>query len=142
MTSRRRSDLVESLLLDLVLLVIGGLLGLIGCFLVPLRLGGGVEGLAAGIALVGNFGSGLLGGLGNRSRRSALAPGVGWFVAVGVISSLAPGGDVIIPGKLPVDPGVVTVGEAFLILGIAGAIGALVVTSFYTRRPDAPTHSQ
>jgi hypothetical protein len=141
-TSSRRGDLVEGLLLDLVLLLIGGLLGVIGCFLVPLRLGGGVEGLAVGVALIGNFGIGLLGGLGNRSFRSALAPGLGWLVAVGVISSVAPGGDVIIPGKLPVDPGVVTVGEAFLILGVAGAIAAMVVTSFYTRRPDAPTHSE
>jgi hypothetical protein len=139
-TSSRRGDLVDGLLLDLVLLVIGGLLGVIGCFLVPLRLGGGVEGLAVGIALIGNFGTGLLGGLGNRSVRSAVAPGLGWFLAVGVISSLAPGGDVIIPGRLPVDPGVVTVGEAFLILGVAGAIAAMVVTAFYTRRPDAPTH--
>jgi hypothetical protein len=142
-TSSRRGDLVEGLLLDLVLLLIGGLLGVIGCFLVPLRLGGGgIEGLAIGVALIGNFGTGLLGGLGNRSVRSALAPGLGWFLAVGAISSLAPGGDVIIPGKLPVDPGVVTVGEAFLILGVAGAIGALAVTAFYTRRPDAPTHSE
>jgi hypothetical protein len=139
-TSSRRADLVEGLLLDLVLFAIGGLLGVIGCFLVPLRLGGGVEGLAIGIALIGNFGTGLLGGLGNRSVRSAVAPGLGWFLAVGVIASVAPGGDVIIPGKLPVDPGVVTVGEAFLILGVVGAIAALVVTSFYTRRPDAPTH--
>jgi hypothetical protein len=141
-TSSRRGDLVEGLILDLVLLVIGGLLGVIGCFLVPLRIGGGVEGLAVGIALIGNFGTGLLGGLGNRSVRSAVAPGLGWFLAVGVISSLAPGGDVIIPGRLPVDPGVVTVGEAFLILGVAGAIAAMVATAFYTRRPDAPTHPE
>jgi hypothetical protein len=141
-TSSRRGDRVEGLLLDLVLLLIGGLLGLIGCFLVPLRLGGGVEGLAIGIALIGNFGSGLLGGLGNRSMRSALAPGLGWFLVVGVLSSVARGGDVLIPGKLPVDPGVVTVGEAFLIVGVAGAIAALMVTAFYTRRPDAPTHTE
>jgi hypothetical protein len=141
-TSSRRGDLVEGLFLDLVLLVIGGLLGVIGCFLVPLRLGGGVEGLAIGIALIGNLGTGLLGGVGNRSVRSALAPGLGWFLAVGVISSLAPGGDVIIPGKLPVDPGVTTVGVLFLFLGVAGAVAALAVTAVYTRRLHAPTHSE
>jgi hypothetical protein len=139
-TSSRRGDLVEGLFLDLVLLVIGGLLGVIGCFLVPLRLGGGVEGLAIAVALIGNLGTGLLGGVGNRSVRSALAPGLGWFLAVGVISSLAPGGDVIIPGKLPVDPGVTTVGVLFLFLGVAGAVAALGVTAVYTRRVDAPTH--
>jgi hypothetical protein len=138
-TSSRRGDLVEVIVLDLVLLAVGGFLGLIGCFLVPLRLGGSVEGLAVVIALVGNFAVGVLGGFGTRSTRSALLPGVGWFVVVGVVSLLAPGGDVIIPGKLPEDPGVVTVGEAFLILGVAGAIAAIAVTALYTRRQDAPT---
>lgn len=142
MTSSRRGDLVEGLLLDLVLLLIGGLLGLIGCFLVPLRLGGGIEGLAIGIGLIGNFGVGLLGGLGNRSMRSALAPGLGWFFVVAVLSIVAPGGDVIIPGKLPTDPGVVTVGETFLVVGVVGVIAALSVTSLYTRRPDAPRHTE
>jgi hypothetical protein len=138
-TSSRRGDLVEVIVLDLVLLVVGGFLGLIGAFLVPLRLGGGVEGLAAVIALVGNFAVGVLGGLGTRSMRSALLPGAGWFLVVAVISLLAPGGDVVIPGKLTQDPGVVTVGEAFLILGVAGAIAAIAVTGVYTRRQDAPT---
>jgi hypothetical protein len=139
-TSSRRGEVVEALVLDLVLLVVGGFLGVIGAFLVPLRLGSGIEGLAAVIALVGNFGAGLIGGLGNRSVRSAVAPGLGWFLAVAVISTVAPGGDVIIPGKLPVDPGVVTVGVFFLFLGVAGAIGALAVTALYTRRLNAPTH--
>jgi hypothetical protein len=131
--------LVEVVVLDALLLVIGGFLGLIGCFLVPLRLGGGVEGLAAVIALVGNFAAGALGGVGTGSMRSALLPGVGWFMAVAVISLVAPGGDVIIPGKLTQDPGVVTVGEAFLVLGVAGALAAIAVTALYTRRQDAPT---
>jgi hypothetical protein len=138
-TSSRRGDLVEGVVLDLVLLAAGGFLGLIGCFLVPLRLGGHIEGLAVVIGLVGNFGVGMLGGLGARSVRSALAPGLGWFLVVALVSVVAPGGDVIIPGKLAEDPGVVTVGEAFLILGVAGAIAAIAVTSVYTRRQDAPT---
>jgi hypothetical protein len=139
-TSSRRGELVEVLVLDLVLLLIGGFLGLIGSLLVPLRLGGDVEGLAVVIAMVGNFAVGVLGGLGAGSMRSALAPGVGWFLVVGVLSLPARGGDVVIPGKLTQDPGVVTVGEAFLVLGVAGAIAAIAVTAFYTRRRDAPTH--
>jgi hypothetical protein len=136
--SSRRADRVETLVLDVVLLAVGALLGLIGCFLVPLRIGNGIEGLAAAIALVGNAVVGLLGGIGTRSTRGAMLPGIGWFVVVAAINLVAPGGDVIIPGKLPVDPGVIDVGYAFLVLGIVGVIGAISLTSLYTRRLSAP----
>lgn len=142
-SSRRRGERVEALLLDVVLLAVGGFLGLIGSFLVPVRLGGGgIEGLAVAIALLGNFGIGLLAGFGTRSSRGALVPGIGWFLVVAAVSAYAPGGDVIIPGKLAVDPGIATVGSAFLILGVVGVIAAISVTSLYTRRQVAPTHTE
>jgi hypothetical protein len=141
-TSNQRGDRVEGLLLDLILLAVGALLGLIGCFLIPLRLAGGTEGLAAGIALIGNFAAGLLGGLGARSVRSALAPGIGWFLVVAGVGVFQPGGDVVIAGKLPVDPGIVTVGLAFFLLGVLGVIAAIFATTLYTRRQDAPTHTE
>jgi hypothetical protein len=140
-TSSRRGDRAERLLLDLVLVAVGGLLGLIGSLLVPLRIGS-TEGLAAGIALVGNFAVGLIGGLGTRSARGALVPGVGWFLVVAVVSVYAPGGDVIIPGKILADPGIAKVGVAFLLLGVVGVIAAIFGTALYTRRPETPTHSE
>lgn len=142
MPSNRRADRVETLVLDLVLVAIGALLGLIGSFLVPLRLGNGVEGLAAVIALVGNAAVGLLGGFGARSTRSATLPGVGWFLAVIAINMVSRGGDVIIPGSLPVDPGIVVVGYAFLALGLVGAGLAISATEIYTRRLEPPRHTE
>jgi hypothetical protein len=136
-SSSPRGDRVEALALDVVLIAVGGLLGLFGAFLVPVRLGHGVEGLAA---VVGNLAIGLLGGYGRRSSMGALLPGVGWFLVVAAISVLSPGGDVIIPGSLPVDPGVPYVGYAFLVLGIVGVIAAMSATSLYTRRREPPTH--
>jgi hypothetical protein len=123
----------------LVLLAIGLLLGAMDAFLVPQRLFGGVEGLAAVLALVGNTAVGSFGGLATRSMIGAIVPAVGWFVAVGVLMTIAPGGDVVIAGRLPADPGVVDVGMALLVLGIFGAGIALLVTSRYTKRVHAPT---
>jgi hypothetical protein len=139
--SSPRSDRIEAVCLDVVLVGIGGMLGLIGTFLVPLRLPGGIEGLAAVIALVGNAAVGLLGGLGGRSTRSATLPGVSWFVVVMAISVVSRGGDVIIPGKLPIDPGVVYVGYAFLFGGLVGAVIAVAATQLYTRRLEAPRNT-
>ncbi|HEX3908470.1 MAG TPA: hypothetical protein VHW92_11120 [Mycobacteriales bacterium] len=141
MPSSPRSDRIEAFCLDLVLVGIGGFLGLIGTFLIPLRLAGGVEGLAAVIALVGNVAVGLLGGIGGRSTRSATLPGVSWFVVVMAINVVSRGGDVIIPGKLPVDPGVVWVGYAFLALGLIGAVIAISATQIYTRRLQEPRNT-
>lgn len=123
----------------LVLAAIGVLLATIGAFLVPARLPGGVEGLAAAIAFVGNAVVGGFAGIATGNRVVAIVPGAAWFVAAGILTSLSPGGDVIIPGKLPVDPGVVDVGEAFLLLGVIGAALGVVVTTRYTRRRERPT---
>jgi hypothetical protein len=52
---------------------------------------------------------------------------------------VAPGGDVVLAGKLPVDPGVVVVGMAFLFGGVIAGAVALVVTVRYTKHRIAPT---
>jgi len=135
----RGSDRAFLVATCLVLLVIGVVLGVIEAFLVPLRLFGGLEGLSVVLALVGNALVGSFGGLGTRTMGGAIAPILGWFVAVGILAVVAPGGDVVLAGKLPSDPGVVVVGMAFMFVGVlAGAI-ALVVTVRYTRHGIAPT---
>jgi hypothetical protein len=122
-----------------VLVAIGVLLATIETFLVPLRLAGGVEGLSAVLALLGNAVVGSIGGAGTRTTLGAILPGFGWFVAVAFFTFYVPGGGVVIPGALPVDPGIVAVGLALLILGIFGIGLALLVTSRYTARVIAPT---
>lgn len=127
-----------------VLAAIGVVLGVIEAFLVPLRLFGDIEGLSAVLAGVGNVAVGSFGGVRTRTLSGAIVPIAGWFVAVAALLLLAPGGDVVLVGKLPADPGVVMVGNAFLFLGILAGAVALVVTfraikSDYTRRANAPT---
>lgn len=127
-----------------VLAAIGVVLAIIESFLVPQRIWGGIEGLSAVLAFVGNAVIGSLGGLGTRTVAGAIVPIASWFVTVGFVSIYAPGGDVVIAGKLPADPGVVVTGEAFLLLGVLAGGVALVVTvrhlkSRYTRGANAPT---
>jgi hypothetical protein len=114
-----------------VLAAIGVMLGVIETFLVPLRLFDGVEGLAAVLALVVNAAVASFGGVGTRSFAGAIVPTLGWLLTVGVLISWSPGGDVVLAGKLGADPGVVVVGDAYLIAGfLAGGI-SLVVTARY-----------
>jgi hypothetical protein len=122
-----------------VLVAIGVLLATIETFLVPARIFGGIEGLAAALALTGNALVGSLGGAGTRTSLGAILPGLGWFVTVATFTFYIPGGGVVIPGGLPADPGIVDVGYALLILGILGTGLALLVTSRYTTRVIAPT---
>ena len=105
----------------------------------PQRLAHGVEGLAVVLAVVGNIGFGVLGGIGTKNIAGALVPAFGWFVAVGFVMGYAPGGDVILPGTLPVDPGVTHVTWAFLILGLLASGIAVVLTLGYTMRAERPT---
>lgn len=123
----------------LVLVAIGVVLGGIEAFLVPKRLFGGIEGLSVVLALVGNTAIGSFGGLGTRTAAGAVAPIAGWFVAVGALAVLAPGGDVVLAGRLPADPGVVATGSAFLIAGVVAGALALIITLRYTKRGNAPT---
>jgi hypothetical protein len=122
----------------LVLIALGVMTGVIESFLVPQRMLHGTEGLAVLLALVSNLSLGLLGGLGTRTIAGAVVPVVGWFVPVAALSLTGPGGDLVIPGDIPVDPGIATVTQAFLVVGILAGGIALVVTSRYTKRRNAP----
>lgn len=140
--TRAPADRVATVTTVVLLAAAGVLLGVIGAFLVPLRLGSGIEGLSVLIAVVGNLGVGLLGGLGTRSTAGIVAPGLGWFVAVGALFTTGPGGDIVIPGRLGSDPGVPKVGIGFLVGGVLALIVAFVVTTRFTRRASTPTPAQ
>jgi hypothetical protein len=122
-----------------VLFVAGALLGTIETFLVPQRIFGGLEGLAVLLAFGGNTILGSIGGIGTRSMAGAAAPLVGWFIAVATFTFISIRGDVVVPGKLPSDPGIVVVGEAALALGLLGALVAVFATMYFTLRREAPT---
>ncbi|MGN6474562.1 MAG: DUF6113 family protein [Mycobacteriales bacterium] len=121
-----------------VLFALGVVLATFEAFLVPQRLAGGLEGLSVLIALVGNVGVGLLGGFGTGTTAGAVAPAIGWFLTMATLSIFAPGGDVVIPGGLPADPGVVWVGTITLLGGLLTSIVPISLTSRYTRRVNPP----
>jgi len=122
-----------------VLCAVGVLLATIEAFLVPARLTGGIEGLSAVMAVVGNLGIGLLGGFGTRTTAGAVAPAVGWLVVMFVLAVYAPpGGDVVIPGRLPSDPGVVAAGVVTLMAGLLASIVPIPLSSRYTTRVNPP----
>jgi hypothetical protein len=121
-----------------VLACVGVLMATIEAFLVPQRLAGGVEGLSAVLAVLGNLAVGLLGGWGTATTAGAVAPAVGWVVGIGMVTVVAPGGDVVVPGSLPVDPGVVVVGMIMLLGGLLASIVPIALTSRYTARVNRP----
>jgi len=113
-----------------VLLLVGAALGIWGAFLVPLRLPGGIEGLADVIAFVGNVVVGTLAARGARTVPAAAMPGIGWLVAVLAVGSFArPSDEVVIPSKIGSDPGIGMVGNLYLLLGAVGAIVAIVLAN-------------
>lgn len=119
-----------------VLVLLGAVLGVWGAFLVPLRLPGGVEGLADLIAFGGNLAVGLLAAWGCRTVPAAAMPGLGWLVSVLVfITIVRPGDEVVIPGKIGSDPGIGIVGTLFLFAGATGAVLAVLIAG--RRRPVA-----
>lgn len=122
-----------------VLAATGVVAAVIEGFLVPQRLPHGVEGLAVVLTVAGNLVVGLIGGIGTRTVAGALVPLVAWFFMVGFLMSYGPGGDVILPGGLAVDPGIPRVTIAFLLLGVIAGCLAVVLTLRYTRRADEPT---
>ena len=123
----------------LLLVVAGVLLALVGSFLVPQRLLG-VPGIALVVALLGNAGTGILGGRAG-GLIGAAVPQAAWIVVALLAASTGPGGDVIVPGRLPSDPWVSRIGVLFIVAGIAGAgIGFFLVTRRrFTGRPGMPT---
>jgi hypothetical protein len=116
------------------LLLLGAALGVWGTFLVPVRLAGGIEGLSVLIAVLGNIAAARLGGFGFGTALAAAMPGIGWLVAVMVLAAGLPGmsghdQDVLLPGKLPVDPGIVAVGAGFLFAGAVAALAGVLWAS-------------
>ena len=116
------------------LALLGATLGVYGAFLVPLRLFGGVEGLADVLGFVATGVTGYLGALGVGRAAAAVMPGIGWIVAV-VALNIARGGDVVIPGSLATDPGIGIVGTLYLLSGLVGTLvaGVLAGRRFRTR---------
>ena len=117
-----------------VLALLGAALGLWGAFLVPLRLFGGVEGLADVIGVASTALVGYLAAVGTGRGSAAVVPGIGWLVAVALVGSYSPGGDVVIPGSLGTDPGIGTVGELYLLSGLIGILVAGVTAGRRLRR--------
>jgi hypothetical protein len=122
-------------LVYVVLLLLGAALGVWGAFLVPLRLPGGIEGLADVIALAGNLAVGFLAAMGLRSVAAAAMPGVGWLLTVLMIGTVArPPDEVVIPSGLGSDPGIGTVGTLFLLAGAIGAVAAILLANWRLQR--------
>jgi len=126
------------------LLLLGVALGVWGMFLVPVRLTGGVEGLSVLIAVVGNVAAARLGGFGLGTPLAAAMPGIGWLVAVMALAGGLPGmsghdQDVLLPGKLPVDPGIVVVGTGFLFAGAVAALAGVLWASHRIRSAATPS---
>lgn len=122
-----------------VLACIAATSGVIEAFLVPLRLPHGIEGLSVALAFLGNLMIGALGGFGTKTVAGAIVPAAAWFLTLGFVSVYRAHDDVILPGKLPVDPGVTKVSAAFFLLGILASAIAVALTLRYTRRADQPT---
>jgi len=124
-----------------VLLLVGAALGVWGAFLVPLRLPGGIEGFSDVLALVGNIAVGFLAARGARSLPAAAMPGIGWLVAVLVVGTVArPADEVVIPAKLGNDPGVGHVGTLYLLLGVVGAVAAILLANRDQKRWQVVTN--
>lgn len=127
------------------LFLLGLAYGLWAVWLVPVRLWGGLEGLSLLVTFVGNLGAGWLAAWSLRSARAALWPVVGWLLATGAMAlTVGPGGDIVVPGGLPYDPGVPTVGMLNWLVGlIAAAVaiagGTVVAANGFTRRRGSPT---
>ena len=119
-----------------VLALLGATLGIWGAFLVPLRLPGGVEGLADVLGFAGPLAAGYLGAVGLGVAPAAVFPGIGWILSI-LLLGYSPGGDVVIPGKLGTDPGIGTVGSLYLVSGLLGTLAAGVLASAHLRRAAA-----
>ncbi|MDQ1705000.1 MAG: hypothetical protein QOF18_1366 [Frankiaceae bacterium] len=117
-----------------LLALLGAALGVWGAFLIPVRLPGGIEGLADVIAFGGNLVVAVLAARGSRNIQAAAMPGLGWLVVVLVLLTVArPSDEVVIPGGIGGDPGIGVVATLFLFAGAAGAVVGVVIAG--RRRP-------
>ena len=124
-----------------MLVLLGAALGVWETFLVPLRLPGGIEGLADVLALAGNLAAGVLAARALRDVTAAAMPGIGWLLGVLVVSTFVrPANEVVIPGTFTVDPGIAWVGKLLLVAGSVGAILAIVLAAVFTLRANRPTY--
>lgn len=110
--------MVLAVLAGLVALPLGVALGVVGSFLVPLRVDAVIAPVSIALALGGNFAAGLLVGTTAGSRLVAALPGLGWFAVVLVFASSRPEGDLVVPGTL--------VGGLFIATGAIAAAVAVV----------------
>ena len=106
-------------------LLAGGLLGLVGAFLVPLRVGAVLVPASPAVALVGNTLVGL-GAARVAGRAGSALAGMGWLTVVGALSVPGPGGDLVVPAS--------PMAYAFLVVG-ALASAATVGLAGLVRRP-------
>ena len=110
-------------------------LGLVGAFLVPLRIGDVPVPVSPVLAVVGNVALGVAAGRAAASRLGSVAAGLGWFGVVGIAAVPGPGGDIVLPAS--------PTAYAFLALGALAAavpigLGGLVTGG---ARPTAPAQS-
>jgi len=135
----------------LALFALGVAYGAWALWAVPVRLFGWVEGLSLVITAVATLAAGLLAAWGLQSWRAPLWPIAGWLVVTFVFSMSGPGGDVVVPGGLTYDPGVVKVGEFNWLAGLLAAGLTLFLSyrrygvppgSGYTSRANRPTQRQ
>jgi hypothetical protein len=111
-----------------LLALLGGLFGLVGAFLVPLRVGGTPVPVSAILAFGGNVALGLAGARAAGDRLGALPPAAGWFGVVVLASMRGPGGDLVLPGTLG--------SYVFLLAGAVGSAAAFTLAK--SRRSATP----
>lgn len=122
----------RAVLLPLLLLGVG--LGVVGAFLVPLRVHGVLVPVSPVLAVVGNLAVGLLGARAAGSRAGAVLPALGWLAVVLVLGSSRPEGDLVLPGG----SGIGYVALAFILLGAVAAAAGVGLGQPAARRAAHP----
>ncbi|MDQ1683822.1 MAG: hypothetical protein QOC82_559 [Frankiaceae bacterium] len=120
------------------LYVVGLVVGAWCVFLVPLRLPGGIEGLADVLIVLAGTGLGVLGTWGTRTLVAAVLPGLGILTVVALATAVGPGGDVLLAAGVKGDPGLGVVGELVLLAALAAPLLALVIAARMLRRMPPP----
>lgn len=112
---------VVSVALGVALVLLGAVLGVLESFLYPVR----VAGVPAGVIGAGVVNFAVVQGAGRlaRSRPFALVPGVGWLLAVLVLTLGRPEGDFAISGDLT--------GYGYLASAAAGVVFGVVLLPWY-----------